>query len=624
MVAAFKRKKGGRRGGGKLDSSTLRGFGGGWNAIDDDLSMQPNFQVELVNFNRATSGAQAVRFGSYFNTDISDVHNSPIVDGFFFNNWNVVFCQDGFILMVSGDGLTKTIIWNGFPAGTVVDGPTIKQVSWVPFKSSLLVHTGQTKPLEIKSDMTCNYLGDPIGGNVNTPIGRFGCVASNFHCVASIVETTLDPPVTGVLVVKARKPTEIYITSEGTSGTFPGDPDPNNATTIDVGAYAPEGAASIRGIAGFRTYLLVFLQNITLQVKLGVYDDSTPPKHKPAFPDTLPQFGVLGNRTVTTVENDIMFCGLSGLASAKRNLYAPDSISSDFLSTQVSPAYRRIVGALTDDDQQRVAFAAHDRLNYNFLLFMPEGKVLCYTFNPRLKMHAWSEFENMNWTSAWTSILGRLFLTTGTRIFQNGNGTFAGENYYADRIMDRDIIFNTASSTAFVDQLLYYDGVANEVWRCTGSHAKAAGLTFDQERTNNPTLWTQYAGNPIPIRFELPWIDGKDPAKLKQLRYISIATKGDAEFTFEVYVDNLYKDVEGNVVYEPGATMTFIGNDAYGFGYDDDPYGMGRRSRDPRLYALPIKFKSIKFRVIGNVAKKFELINLTFLYARNKLQGYVR
>jgi hypothetical protein len=105
---------------------------------------------------------------------------------------------------------------------------------------------------------------------------------------------------------------------------------------------------------------------------------------------------------------------------------------------------------------------------------------------------------------------------------------------------------------------------------------------------------------------------------------VSIATKGDAEFTFDVYVDNLYKDVDDNVVYDPGATMTFIGNDAYGYGFDDGPYGMGRRSRDPRLFSIPIKFKTIKFRIWGNVSKKLEIVNLSFLYARNRVSGFIR
>lgn len=626
MVAAFK-KHGKGRIPSKLDSTTLRGFGGGWNAIDDDLSMQPNFQVSLVNFHRMTSGAQGVRYGSHFNSDISSIRNSPIVDGCYFNGKNVVVTESGNVLTVGLDGVSIIEIWNtaiaaALPGAPGTWRPGVKHVNFVPFKDTLIIHDGQDKPITIDSNFHVTYLNDlATGSNVNVPIGNYGCVASNYHCVASLVTTGVGGVITGY------QPTTISISSKGSAGTFEGDPAPNDATSIDVGAYAPEGAAAIRGIAGFRTYLLVFLQNITLQVKLGVYDTGTPPKHTPVFPDTLPQFGILGSRTVLTVENDIMFCGLSGLASAKRNLYAPDSITSDFLSTQISPAYRQIIGALTDDEQLNKAFAAHDHLNQDFLLFMPQGQVLCYTFNPRLKMHAWSKYENMDWRAAWASVLGRLFLVTGTKIFLSGNGTFVGENYYADKILDRDLTFVASSSTAFVNQLLYYDSVTGEVWRCVQNHPKVVGLTFDQERINNPLMWVQYEGNPIPIEFELPWIDGKDPMKLKQLRYISIATKGDAEFTFEAYVDNLYKDAFGNVLSLPGipaASMTFIGNDAWGYGYDDGPYGMGRRSRDPRLYALPLKFKTIKFRIWGQTSKRLELINLSFLYARNKVHGFKR
>lgn len=619
MVHAFKKSKKARPAS-KLDSSTLRGFGGGWNSIDEDLSMKPSFQVTLINFHRTTSGAQAVRFGQKFVCDIQAVHNSPILDGIYYNTWNIVFCEDGFILKVSETGSTISIIWSGFPAGTVADGPLIKQVSFVPFKDTLIIHTGQTKPLEIKPTMVCDYLADPVGGNALTPIGKYGCVAANYHCVANIITTKLEPPVTGVIVVDERKQTEIYISSKGTSGVFPGDTDPNDSIAIDVGAYAPEGAAAIRGIAGFRTYLLVFLQNITLQVKLGEYDDNG--AHVPRFPDTLPQFGLLGNRSIVTVENDIMFCGLSGLASAKRNLYAPDSITSDFLSTAISNTYRKITGALSNDDQLTKSFAAFDKLNNNFMLFMPEGKVLCYTFNPHLKMRSWSQFEDMDWTAAWASILGRIFLTKGTKIFLGGNGTFEDENFYADRIGDRDYTY--APSHSFVAGDLVYDPQTFEVWACLASYLGTAVPTFAQERINNPDKWTLYEGLAIQIEMELPWIDGKDPLKLKQLRYVSIATKGDAEFTFEAYVDNLYKDVDGNVIHAPSVSMAFIGNDAYGYGFDDGYYGMGRRSRDPRLFGMPVKFKSVKFKLWGATTKKLEVINLSFLYARNRISGYVR
>jgi hypothetical protein len=622
VVHAFAKRKS-KRPASQLESSTLKGFGGGWNTIDDDLSMSPNYQVTLLNFHRTTSGSQAVRFGQHFTCDIAAVHNSPIIDGYYFNARNVVVTLDGHVLTVDQSGLIITEIWSpavaaALPGTGIPWGPQpIEGVSFVPFKDTLIIHNGKDKPIVIASDFTVTYLNDLATGSVvNVPVGRFGCVASNYHCIADIAVTT------GGGVVTKRFKTQIYISSKGTAGVFPGDPTPNDSISIDVGAYAPEGAAAIRGIAGFRTYLLVFLQNITLQIKLGVYDSSN--NHTPQFPDTLPQFGLLGHRTIITVENDIMFCGLSGLASARRNLYAPDTVMSDYLSTQIDPSYRRIAGSLTDDEQQFQSFTVFDKLSNDFLLFMPGGRVLCYTFNSRLKMHAWSSFENMDWTAGWSTVLGRMYLVSGTKIFQSGNSTYNNENYYSDKIMDRDIVFSSADATAFVTNTLYYDSVTGEVWKCTISHPKTAGLTFDLERTNNPSMWVLYEGNPIPIEFELPWIDGKDPVKLKQLRYLSIATKGDAEFTFDAYVDNLYKDVDGNVIYAPCVSMTFIGNDAYGFGFDDGPYGMGRRSRDPRLYAVPLKFKTIKFKIWGLVNKKLELVNLSFLYARNRTQGYVR
>jgi len=639
VVAAFKKRKG--RVPGKLDSTTLRGFGGGWNAIDDDLSMQPNYQVSLVNFHRTTSGSQAVRFGSIFNCDIVFVRNSPIVDGTYFNGRNVIVTESGNVLTTSLDGTIITEIWNtaiaaALPGAPGAWRPGVTHVSFVPFKDTLILHNGKDKPLVISSAFVVKYLQDlASGSNANVPIGNYGCVAANYHIIASTVVTD------GSGNITARNPTYIYISGKGTSGTFYGDPSTDALPAIDVGAYAPEGAAAIRGIAGFRNFLLIFLQNITLQVRLGKYNDATPPQHTPEFPDNLPQFGILGDRTIVTVENDIMFSGLGGLASAKRNLYAPDSFTSDFLSTQVAPAYRRIVGALTDDQQQTKAFAAYDKLSNDYLLFMPNGKVLCYTFNPRLKMHAWSEFGGMDWVAAWTSVLGRLFLAKGTRIFLSGNNTFAGENYHADRLKDRDTTWNDASAGPVGANLLILDTLTGLVWLCKEAFTKVAGITFAQERDNHPARWEQYTGRAIPIDFELPWIDGKDPMKLKQLRYISIATKGDAEFTFDVYVDNLFKDVNGNMLTDyngveikPGLSMAFVGNDASGYGFDDpniDPvtlgetgYGAGRRSRDPRLYGFPIKFKTIKFRVRGAVKKKLELVNLSFLYARNKSRGYIR
>src|SRR6478735_2238716 len=140
MVAAFKKRQGARKAS-KLESTTLRGFGGGWNTIDQDLSMPPKFQVELINFLRTSSGSQMVRFGSLFNCDIKTVRNSPIVDGYYFNGRNVVVTESGNILTTDEVGGTITEIWNStlsaaLPGAPAAWGPTVTQVTFVPFKNT--------------------------------------------------------------------------------------------------------------------------------------------------------------------------------------------------------------------------------------------------------------------------------------------------------------------------------------------------------------------------------------------------------------------------------------------------------------------------------------------------------
>ena len=145
-----------------------------------------------------------------------------------------------------------------------------------------------------------------------------------------------------------------------------------------------------------------------------------------------------------------------------------------------------------------------------------------------------------------------------------------------------------------------------------------APTTFAQDRAAFPTRWIKYDGVEIDFELELPWLDSKDPMRVKFLRFLSMATKGSAAFTVSAYVDNLYKDQEGNQIFGPQATMEFIGNEAVGFGLDAGPYGGGRRSDDPRLFKFPARFKKIKFVLSGAKAGALELVNMSFLFSRGK------
>jgi hypothetical protein len=173
----------------KLETSTLRGFGGGWNAVDDDHAMAPRYCTSLVNFQRTPSGGQQKRWGTKWFVDIKDVNDSPIVDQYYFNGRLINVCENGVIVSVT-DGGTKAVIWNTAIAAELPGAPSawttgVTQVSFVPFKNTLIIHNGQDKPVSISSAFAVTYLQDlATGSNVNVPIGKYGCIAANYHCVA--------------------------------------------------------------------------------------------------------------------------------------------------------------------------------------------------------------------------------------------------------------------------------------------------------------------------------------------------------------------------------------------------------------------------------------------------------
>lgn len=583
---------------------TLRNFGGGLNSVDDEFSMEPKYQVTLNNFRRTPAGGQQIRFGSNWYADVKGVVTGTIMDMAYFNGRIVVVMNTGQIaLLTSGTPAVVTAIWsasiaNALPGHPNGWGSTFVAVSFVPFKDQLIIHNGVDKPITVSSAFVVTYLQDlATGSNVNTPIGKYGCVAQNYHCVAGIV----------------NQPTTIYISAVGTSGVFPGDAAPNDSISIDVGAYSPQGAIAVRGLAGFRSYLIVFFQGQSLLVQLGNYDSNG--VHKPQFPDTLPKFGLLGHRCIAPVEHDLIFTGLDGFSDAKRNLFS-GAITSDHVSDRIEPLYRSTTGNLTDSQQQNNCFLIHDPLWHDTMLFVPSGQCFVHTGSENLHYSSWSTYSfPTTWTCACTTFLGRVFYASGTKIFQHGNAVFAGENYNADKLNDRDA--NWAPSTAYTVGQLIRDTVGNQSYTCSWAHTSGT-VSMQADMAADPRRWVLYSGVPITYEMELPWLSGKDPMKSKQLRFISIGSMGTAEYTVEAYVDGMYKNGDGNVVFGPALSMNFIGGDTHGSGYNDGPMGGGRRGDDPRLWGSPLKFKLLKLRFIGTATKPLQILNTSFLYSRGK------
>jgi hypothetical protein len=200
------------------------------------------------------------------------------------------------------------------------------------------------------------------------------------------------------------------------------------------------------------------------------------------------------------------------------------------------------------------------------------------------------------------------------RIYQHGNTTFAGEAFERDRLLDRDGTW--ATSTAYQVNNLIFDDITGLVYKCLLAHI--SGTTFEADRASVPPLWQVYNGIDFTFQIELPWMDSKDPMKIKFLRFLAMATKGNARFTVNAYVDNLFKNVNGDVIWQPALSMNFVGNEAVGFGYDAGMYGGGRRSDDPRLWKFPAKFKKLKLTINGTRGGMLELVYISFLFNRGR------
>jgi hypothetical protein len=208
-----------------------------------------------------------------------------------------------------------------------------------------------------------------------------------------------------------------------------------------------------------------------------------------------------------------------------------------------------------------------------------------------------------------------VFFADQSTVYISGNGVFENEDYFKDRILDRQA--NWQNNTHYDVQFRAFDVLENKTYVCIVGHTSNATGTFAEDRAALKR-WELFDGDEIDFEMELPWLDSKDPMRVKLLRFISLATKGSAEFTVSAYVDNLYKNEDGEVIFGPAATMDFIGNEAKGFGYDAGPYGGGRRSDDPRLFKFPCKFKKLKLILSGFRAGSLEIVNMSFLFSRGK------
>jgi hypothetical protein len=535
-----------------LLTSTVRSFDGGLNVTDTDLNMSPKYAKTLDNIERAIDGSLSIRPGTaLFCNSIADT--SPIVNCYYFNQVVVTVQRSGAMNKVAGDGsvIALTTLWT---AGSI-------EVNFTIFNSDLIIVNGRDKPVIIKGDpLDANYMlaqllvDEASGSNVNTPIGKYVIAHAQYTCIAGI----------------PSEPSTLYVSQRGTSGTYFGDPAPNDAIALDLGPRVSLGSATITGLVAYRDKLLVTFERGVLPINLGVYT-GTPAVHTPTDDGFIEEFGCLTHRSLVSVGDDTFYCDNIGVNSITRvNMF--NTLRPTRASHLIDPLITAMVQPLTHAQISQYVFAVYDLRNFRYMLFVPrfatdgvtvaETIVFSYSNIPALKIEAWARLRGWRWQAVCRTALQNVVFAQDNRLY-----------VYS---------FDDA-----VDALDY-----------VGDPAVNGG-----------------AGVPITFEWEMPWTDFKHRMDIKYLKYLSADTQGAGTFRVDGYVDNILSS--------PMVSMDFVGGSAGGYGdvpWGDYAYGGGRRTIEERLFAFASKFKLLKLIFSGTTKKKLRFISISIAY----LHGGIR
>ena len=563
--------------------------------MDNELNMQTKFSRLLKNMLLGEDGSIEVRQGTRLHADVEE-HIGTIVNMKYFNGQLIVVGTNGVVVKVDSSG-TVHAIFNDTIAALLPGAPkgwsTTDFVSFAEFNGELIICNGTNKPLLITNGILGTYLNDPAtGSNANTPIGRY-VLAHDSYLVISGDANNLD---------------RLYISSTDTSGVFVGDPAPNDAVNIDLGSRVPQGSSTVVGLGRFRDKLMVGFANSILIISLGTFDEGD---HIPDVQDAIEEQGTISHRVLSTIGEDMLFCDPVGVSSASKAFFT-GSVKAERLSYLVDPEIQKDIGRFTDGLQlENRVFALYHSLKQSYMLFIPDTNDLVQTTQTRgfiyrrikaLKIEAWSEYTNWEWSSGTVSALKRVFFSKGTEIFLLGDET---DPIYRDRQL------------------------SEEMWN--------DDLPFTDYTGWTPVADSADSGISIPFVWELPWSDNRERFHNKASRYLNLDTEGDETFNVKMFVDNIYDDrdypgeefTDGLLFsddlgwfkeqLDPTLEMQFVGGTAAGFGADGfgggtAGFGGGRPTRNEQLYAWTTLYKLFKLRVDGDAKGPLKFVSITMAY----------
>lgn len=555
-----KQQNSGVKQGEALLTTTVRDFTGGLNVADTDLNMKPKFAKTLDNIERALDGTLSVRPGTKLLATLNaGSDTTDIVNQIYFNGFVIAVQKSGQVSKIDGTGIVTSM-------STAWGATTF--VSFTVFNSQLILCNGVNKPLIIEGNpnkanyMTCvNLIDLGSGTNVNTPIGTLVISHAQYTIIAGITAA----------------PSTIYISARGTSGTYLGDPAPNDAIALDLGPRVSLGSSAVTGMVSYRDKLLITFERGVLPVNLGIYTGSPTAVHTPTDDGFIEEFGCLAHRSLVSVGDDTFFNDNIGVNSIER-VVLYNTLRPDRASNLVDPLITALIQPLTPAQIAQYVFAVYDMRHRRYMLFVPvfvngvisETIGFSYTDIPSLKINAWARLRGWVWASACRTSLQNI-------IFSNAN-----------KLYSYDFDDPTANADFIGDTTINSDGT----------------------------------GVPITFDWELPWADFNKRMNVKETVYISLDTTGTAFFTCSMYVDNIRKDNMGNDI-APALTAQMVGGTISGFGngaYGNSPFGGGVATADERLFAWPARFKIAKLRMQGSSKLPLKFVSITLAYKRGSIR----
>jgi len=245
-----------------------------------------------------------------------------------------------------------------------------------------------------------------------------------------------------------------------------------------------------------------------------------------------------------------------------------------------------------------------------------------YHYVPQLKLYAWSRFK----TSKPNAV--------NTLIFNCGCGTVEGRSFlftpdgYMMRYGSSDHLIHAdwygmydlaswTSNTLYAAGTRIFDNADGLVYKCL-ENVQTTAANFAAARAIEPDAWEEYKGEPIVLKWELPWADFGSRQATKALRFVHVDATGTAQFTFCVSVDNIYKDAATGK-HVPARQLTFVPSEAGAYGAGAQVYGAGRRTREQKLWQVPVKFKILKAGINAETTGPLSISAISFMYQRGSL-----